>query len=88
MSYLSGGQGPPQVSWGCTFPELSNKDQHHLVSPLNAAPCVRFDCLKICNFCIVMQFSRTVAPETNKGLALIAFMEKDRYPVFDREPLV
>ena len=43
-SYLSGGQGLPQISWGCTLPELSNKDQHRLVSPLAAAPCVRFEC--------------------------------------------
>ena len=52
-SYLSGGQGLPQVSWACGSPELSNKAQHRLVSLLAAAPYVRFDFLEMCNFCIV-----------------------------------
>ena len=56
-SYLSGGQGLPQVSWGCTLPELSNKDQHRLVSPLAAAPCVHFGFLEMCNFCIIMRLT-------------------------------
>ena len=30
-SYLSGGQGIPQISWGCALPELSNKEKHRLV---------------------------------------------------------
>ena len=30
-SYLSGGQGIPQISWGCALPELSDKEKHRLV---------------------------------------------------------
>ena len=32
-SYLSGGQGIPQISWGCTASSLSNKENHRLVRP-------------------------------------------------------
>ena len=56
-SYLSGGQGLPQVSWACGSPELSNKDQHRLVSPLAVAPCVRFDFLEMSIFYIIMQLT-------------------------------
>ena len=30
-SYLSGGQAIPQISWGCTSPSLSNKEEYQLV---------------------------------------------------------
>ena len=30
-SYLSGGQGIPQISWGCAASSLSNKEQYRLV---------------------------------------------------------
>ena len=30
-SYLSGGQNIPQISWGCTSPTLSNKEDYPLV---------------------------------------------------------
>ena len=30
-SHLSGGQGIPQISWGCTSPELSNTTTYELV---------------------------------------------------------
>jgi ABC-type branched-subunit amino acid transport system substrate-binding protein len=32
-SYLAGGQGTPQISWGCLASSLSNKEEHRLVSP-------------------------------------------------------
>jgi hypothetical protein len=32
-SYLSAGQGIPQISWGCTASSLSNKENHRLVRP-------------------------------------------------------
>ena len=31
--YLSGGQGIPQISWGCAASSLSNKENHRLVRP-------------------------------------------------------
>ena len=34
-SYLSGGQGIPQISWGCTAVSLSNKEKYRLVRPLS-----------------------------------------------------
>ena len=33
--YLSGGQGIPQISWGCTAVSLSNKEQYGLVRLLS-----------------------------------------------------
>ena len=40
-SYLSGGQGLPQISWGCTAVSLSNKDKYRLVrGPFSVAVCV------------------------------------------------
>ena len=39
--YLSGGQGIPQISWGCTASSLSNKEKYHLVRPLSVAICVQ-----------------------------------------------
>ena len=30
-SYLSAGRGIPQISWGCTSPTLSEKNEHHMV---------------------------------------------------------
>ena len=32
-SYLAGGQGTPQISYGCTASSLSNKEEHRLVRP-------------------------------------------------------
>ena len=39
-SYLSGGQGIPQISWGCTAISLSNKEKYRLVRPLSVGVCV------------------------------------------------
>ena len=39
-SYLSGGQGIPQISWGCTASSLSNKEKYRLVRPLSVVVCV------------------------------------------------
>ena len=33
--YLAGGQGLPQISWGCTASSLSNKEQYRLVRLLS-----------------------------------------------------
>ena len=33
--YLSGGQGIPQISWGCRASSLSNKEKYGLVRPLS-----------------------------------------------------
>ena len=43
-SYLSGGQGIPQISWGCTASSLSNKENHRLVRPCYKACRLCFDC--------------------------------------------
>ena len=32
-SFLVGGQGTPQISYGCTASSLSNKEEHRLVRP-------------------------------------------------------
>ena len=40
-SYLSGGQGIPQISWGCLASSLSNKEKYRLVRPLSVAICVQ-----------------------------------------------
>ena len=32
-SFLAGGQGVPQISWGCTASSLSDKKNHRLVRP-------------------------------------------------------
>ena len=32
-SFLAGGQGTPQISYGCTASSLSNKEEHRLVRP-------------------------------------------------------
>ena len=37
-SYMSGGQGIPQVSWGCTAGKLSDKRNHQLVSAMYLPP--------------------------------------------------
>ena len=45
-SYLSGGQGVPQISWGCALPALSDKDEHRLVRlPYLVSLSMCFDCL-------------------------------------------
>ena len=75
-SYLAGGQGLPQLSYSCTAILLSNKDEHPLVSPLCNNALVDFSCVA-CHLC--GQFSRTVAPDTSKGPALIAFMQHNRW---------
>ena len=35
-SFLSGGQGIPQISWGCHDPQLSDKSRHQLVRTIVA----------------------------------------------------
>ena len=77
-SYLSGGQKIPQISWGCTASSLSNKDEYGLVGlpfySRNFAACR----LVLCNSAAV-QYSRTIAPDTSKGPALIAFMQYNKW---------
>jgi len=47
-SYLSGGQGIPQISWGCTASSLSNKEKYRLVRhPLKSLDCAACCCLII-----------------------------------------
>ena len=43
-SYLSEGQKVPQISWGCTAPSLSNKENHRLVRPCYLVCPLCFDC--------------------------------------------
>ena len=43
-SPLSGGQDFPQISWGCTSPLLSKKEDHRLVKPCDLACHAWFDC--------------------------------------------
>ena len=37
-SYLSSGYELPQISWGCTSPTLSNKNEYGLVCPAESVP--------------------------------------------------
>ena len=78
-SYLSGGSGIPQVSWGCASPKLSNKDEYPLVRPFpsSLSLCALTACG--CDVLVGVQFSRTTAPHASRGPALIAFTRHNKW---------
>ena len=76
-SYLAAGQNISQVSYACTAVSLSDTDLHPLVR-LDLVSREFFDC-PICDYLMTLQFSRTVAPDTSKGPALIAFMQHNKW---------
>ena len=47
-SHLAAGQSLPEISWGCTSPVLSNKDEYQLV---HCMACLSFVVVEICSGC-------------------------------------
>ena len=92
-SYLSGGQGIPQISWGCTAVSLSNKEKYRLVRPLSVVVVCEFKpgymlWFELCKFgcCAVLSHSGACHKQRASADCIHGAeqLEKDRHPFFDR----